>query len=61
MAKTIELTDKKWKVFSLISCLLMIMGIGCCGMSNMNTGVVLFAIGAILMIVSKTGKWWTNE
>ena len=60
MSKTIELTDKKWKIGRLLSIFLIMIGIGCCGMSNTNTGACFFIGGIVLYLISNAGRWWTN-
>ena len=58
--QTIELTCKKWKAMFL-----WVVGLGIIGVMALLSGYVsfavfLFIVAAVLNVVRKIGRWWTN-
>lgn len=58
---TIQLTSKKWKIWKLISVVLIIVGFISLGKGSKELGTALLFIGFLSFIVSKFGSWWTNR
>lgn len=58
--QTIELTCRKWKAMFL-----WVVGLGIVGVMALLNGAVgfavfLFIVAAVLNVVRKIGRWWTN-
>lgn len=61
--QTVQLTNKKWKKYSLVAVALLFIGI-CMAFSGSpgyaGLGSLLIAVSLVLVVISRIGAWWTN-